>query len=257
MTQTIDKSLVTERFRKRMANYSQYANVQTEMARQLIGALSAQQGKIFPRTLEIGCGAGNLTRLIGETMEVESFFTNDLIAECKAVVEQVTDLKPDMSSQFIAGDIESDLSLPGNLNLIISNATFQWMSHLDSLLIRLKDILCDKGILAFSTFGPDNFLEIRELTGTTLIYLSAQSIENLLRRHFRILHQSESRTTLRFPSPLDVVQHIRHTGTNALKRERWKPSSLQKFLKSYRELWSVGEEVSLTYHPITFIAEKC
>jgi malonyl-CoA O-methyltransferase len=256
MPQVVDKRLVRDRFRRRLQSYSRHAQVQDAMARRLLGRLGELKGLRFPRLLEIGCGAGVLTRLILQTLDVDKFYVNDLVEECATVVEDATRSVGFDASEFIAGDIEGDIRLPSRLDLIVSNATFQWLEDLDSILSRLTGLLTTNGVLAFSVFGPRNLAEIRELTGAGLSYSSAIAIADLLRRDLRILHQWEDTTVLRFASPVAVLKHLRDTGVNALRQEHWRRSALDAFSSAYRERFRDGDSVSLTYHPMVFIAEK-
>jgi len=256
MPQLVDRDLVRQRFGRRLASYPRHASIQAGMARRLIDTLVGLRGRTFPRAFEIGCGAGSLTRLIAKGLDIRTFYANDLIDACEAILVKETEGAPFAAVQFIGGDIEGDVLLPSQLDLIVSNATFQWLDDLNTLLPYLASLLDDNGVLAFSTFGPGNLREIRELTRVTLAYLSAATIEGMLCRDFRVLHRWEDLTSLHFDSPLHVMKHLRHTGVNAVNRQSWQRSSLDRFVRAYREQWGAGETVPLTYHPMTFIAEK-
>ncbi len=256
MPQVVDKHLVRDRFRRRLQSYGRHADIQAAMASRLLDRLVELKGRRFPRVLEIGCGAGVLTRLIAQTLEVREFYANDLVEECGAVVERETQDAGFEASEFIGGDIEGDIPLPSRLDLILSNAAFQWLEDLDALLSRLAGLLNAGGVLAFSVFGPRNLAEIRELTGMGLAYPPASAVADLLQRDLRVLHQWDDTTVLRFPSPTAVLKHLREMGVNALRQERWQRSELEAFASAYHERFGDGRSVPLTYHPMIFIAEK-
>lgn len=67
------------------------------------------------------------------------------------------------------------------MNLIISNAMFQWFDNLEKSIDKIKFSLDKNGILAFSTFGLDNYKEITSLTGLTLKYKTKEEIEAILK----------------------------------------------------------------------------
>jgi malonyl-CoA O-methyltransferase len=257
MAQTVDKELVRSRFRKQLPCYGRHAVLQPRMARGLLEALISLKGRRFARVLEIGCGSGMLTRLVAEMLDVQAFFANDLVDDCRDVVAKALAGAPITTGEFIAGDIEGDLPIPAGLDLVISNATFQWLESLDMLLPRLAASLSGGGVLAFSTFGPQNLREIRDLTGVGLAYPPADAVEEWLRQNYRVLHRAEEVVSMQFATPLDVVAHVRQTGVNAVSRAAWRRSELDRFVASYRERWGSGDSVSLTYHPIVFVAEKC
>jgi len=257
MPQTVNKRLIETRFRRRLRDYGRHAKVQTDMAERLLADVVRLRGRRFARVLEIGCGAGTLTRLIVEALEIRDFYANDLVEECRSVVEKETRRAGLATCEFLGGDIEGDLHLPSRLDLIISNATFQWIADPGTLLPRLAERLGPGGVLAFSTFGPENLREIRDVTGTGLCYPSSPTIESLLPSGLRLLHRWERRTVLGFASPLEVLKHLRGLGANAVKQETWPRSALARFATVYRERWGVGEWVPLTYHPMIIVAEKC
>lgn len=254
MTQTLDKGLVRDRFRKRLASYDEHADVQSDLARRLVERLMELKGGRFPHALEIGCGSGTLTRLLVDGPHIDLLYANDMIEECR---ELVTVLGADPAAiRFLCGDIESEVEIPVGLDLAISNATFQWIRDLAGLIRRLVPAMNAGGTLAFATFGPENLREIRDLTGVGLDYPSAAELEDMLVHDFRILHRTEELTSLYFDTPRDVMRHLHKTGVNALRKESWNRSSLERFTDSYHGRWGAGEKVPLTYHPIIFIAEK-
>ena len=255
MRQTVDKQLVRDRFRRRLRSYDRHSEVQTATAHRLLDELVRLRGQRFARVLEIGCGSGTLTRLIARALDVREFHANDIVDDCRFPAEKATRGVLE-SYRFIGGDIEGELPLPSDLDAILSNAVFQWLEDLDALVPRMATVLGVNGVLAFSTFGPDNLREIRAITGTGLAYRSAADIARLLERDFRVLHRGEETRTLRFASPLDVLRHVRGMGANALTRSRWQRSAVERFVASYRERWTDGESVLLTYHPMIFVAEK-
>ncbi len=256
MPQTVNKSLIRNRFNKQLKHYDQHASVQIQTASRLVEALTGVRGKTFPEVLEIGCGTGTLTRVIAESLRIMTFKANDLIEPCEGFIVKAFNASDTQSVSFISGDFEDDLPLPCHLDLIISNATFQWFADLKTMLSRLSESLKPHGLLAFSTFGPDNLQEIRSLTGTGLSYPFADTIATWLASHYRLLYQWEDTISLPFPSPRAVLQHLRRTGVNAITPTHWQPSSLRRFEEAYRERWSTDNSVSLTYHPMIFIAEK-
>ncbi len=63
---------------------------------------------------------------------------------------------------FYCGDIER-LRLEESHDVIISNATFQWLNNVKRLIRNLFDYLSIDGILLFSIFGQETFQELHAL----------------------------------------------------------------------------------------------
>ncbi|MFS1515002.1 malonyl-ACP O-methyltransferase BioC [Bacillus sp. SCS-151] len=165
----IDKKLLKKRFSQRAETYDNYAIVQKKMAQKLMNKLSSFTYGDRLNILEIGCGTGYLTNLI---------YTNFPHAKITAV-----DLAPGMidiakkrlngkAVTFLCADIE-DIEMLEGYDIIISNATFQWLNNLPLMLTKLRKALNKGGVISFSTFGN---LTFRELHSS---YDSAKQVLNL------------------------------------------------------------------------------
>jgi malonyl-ACP O-methyltransferase BioC len=244
----LDKELIKKRFARSLKTYADNALVQKSTAERLLFELSTIGGEKFDRIFEIGCGSGIVTRQLVKMFEYKKLYLNDLVDECVKLSSKYPD------SEFIGGDIEAVESLPENLDLIISNATFQWLSHLPGILERLAGILNPDGILAFSTFGPQNAREVTELSGKSLNYLPAAKLKDTVEKHFEISCYHENIRKLHFESPMDVLRHLQKTGVTAVSQQRWNKSDLQNFISRYIEYNKTDSGVTLTYHPIIIVA---
>jgi malonyl-CoA O-methyltransferase len=256
MQPAIDKNLVRQRFRKCLDTYDAHATVQRRMAGKLVQDLIAHRGDSFSGVLEIGSGTGLLTRQLLERLSMRALWTNDLVSECRRHSETLAREFPSVSVNFVPGDIEDIAGLPSGLDLIVSNAAFQWIQDLPGLLERLSVLLAPAGLLAFSTFGPDNLTEVREATGATLPYHDIRTLRDMPPAGMRVLSVEDARTTLPFASPRDVLDHIRRTGSNALATKQWTRKSLAEFEINYPVSSQSGSGVTLTYHPIIVLAGK-
>lgn len=244
----LDKELIKKRFARSLKTYAEHALVQKATAERLLFELSTIAGDKFDRIFEIGCGSGIMTRQIMKIFEYEKFYLNDLVDECAKLCSGA------VNTEFLGGDIENLPVLPDELDLIISNATFQWLDHFPRVLDKFAEILKSSGILAFSTFGPRNACEITGLTGKTLNYLSAPELKNTVEKHFEIICCHENIRRIHFDHPMDVLRHLQKTGVTAVSRQIWTKSDLQNFIQRYIEDNKTESGVSLTYHPIIIIA---
>lgn len=255
MSPQINKQLVRKSFGKRLFSYANHAVVQASMADDLVWQLREAHPDAFGRVLEIGCGSGMLTAAFLKRFQVESYYANDLVEDCRHEVASILKQHPGSRFTFVGGDIEQVSALPEYVDVIISNATFQWLNNLPEFFPRLRQHLRPGGLLAFSTFGPENLREIRQLTGISLNYLSYQQLRALLDQHFDVVWSDESVVSLQFSSPLSVLRHMRLTGVNGVKKHQWTKSRLQQFEQQYWQVFGAQEQVPLTYHPILCIAQ--
>ncbi|WP_151827224.1 malonyl-ACP O-methyltransferase BioC [Acinetobacter oleivorans] len=246
---SLNKNLVAQRFAKAGQSYSEHAIVQKQICQNLAGLLKQFCPSTMSRVFEIGCGSGNLTRLITASFQIEELILNDLYADVQQHFNHQENLK------WLIGDIEN-LEFPQQLNMIVSGSALQWMQDLPLLLKRCNEALVDQGWLCFSTFGSQNLREIKELTGQGLSYWSVENWNSALTQAgFEILHLSESETQLYFDSPKAVLQHLKATGVTATAQHRWTKQTLQQFYQDY-DRFKYAEGSSLTYHPIYCIARR-
>ncbi|MCK5825170.1 MAG: malonyl-ACP O-methyltransferase BioC [Ichthyobacteriaceae bacterium] len=247
------KELIKNRFSKNYDTYNIEAKVQKIMAEKLVDYLIKFCGIEHSNILEIGCGTGFVSNQVAEKLKTTNVISNDITNNYADVIANCyTGVK---SFEFIDADAENLPDLKHKLNLVISGSTFQWFNNFQSTLSKYSNMLAEDGFLVFSIFGEKNFKEIKKVTGLGLKYKTMEEIENVLENDYEILFSSETIQTLRFPSSFEVLKHMKKTGVNALLSGD-KKFSFAKFEKEYSEYFKNKEGVSLTYHPMYFIAKR-
>jgi malonyl-CoA O-methyltransferase len=251
MNQLPDKHLVGSRFGRTLHSYRLHASVQRRMASRLVelAGRSGLPGHVG-RVLEVGAGSALLTEALLENRSVGSYFANDLVAGSREFVARALGERPVGEWRFLQGDIERLTPLPGNLSLVVSNATVQWLHDLEAFFGRMAALLEPGGMLAFSTFGPGNMREIALLEGVSLAYRTAGEVARLADAGFEMLAVEEEERRLEFASPEAVLRHIRETGVNGVAGHSWTRTRYRQFLDRYREAFPCGGGVGLTYHPV-------
>jgi len=239
----INPKIVKKQFEKNMEKYSQNAVVQARLAHNLVDTLCNYQTH-FDNVLELGSGTGLLTRIAHEKLWYRKYFANDLIEKSKNYLDEIL---PEYT--FIAGNAQK-IKPNCKMDLIISNAMFQWFKNIDAA--HFANMLNQCGILAFSTFSPDNFIEIRETAGLSLEYKTVDEIKNLLTSRFEILYIKEYWEILYFKTPLELLAHMKNTGVNSLSTQ-WTFKEVKSFCERYKERYS---RPHLTYAPIVVIAKR-
>ena len=246
----INKELVARRFAGSIDSYTANAVVQKETAHGLVAALKAGSGSRFDAIFEVGCGSGLLTSIIARGLQYRKLTVNDLVPDCRGSIAKIAD------GEFIEGDIETIAELPRPVDLVISNATFQWLANPEAAFARFAGIMPSGGILAFSTFGPENLRDIAAITGHSLFYRSITDIRKMLAADFEIKTLAEQSRSMVFNAPLEALEHLRKTGVTGVSSKIWTKSVLKNFINGYIERYSVTGGVVLTYHPILVIAIK-
>jgi len=245
----INESLIKIRFEKSAKTYLDNAVVQRKMAEKLISFLKNYGQNSFQRVLEIGVGTALFTKMLMENFSVQELYLNDIVNYFEH--EKLPD-----GRFFIHGNGENILIFPDNCDMIVSNASIQWFEEPVKFLNSVGSKIADNGILAFSTFGVENFKEIKAVTGKSLKYLSFAEIYENLSLSFEILGAEESFEILYFKTVRDVLKHIKFTGVNAISREVWGREKLNTFSKEYAKYFEIDGQLSLTYNPYYFICRK-
>lgn len=243
----INKDLVKFRFKKSVETYDSSAIIQKEMANLLIDKILSNCSKEFSKVFEFGVGTGFLSKNILNEIKFEEYYANDIIEESEFCIKNIIN-----SAKFLPGDIEK-IDIEEKFDLVLSNAVMQWISDVDELLLKIRKNLNDNGYFAFTTFGEQNFKEIKETTGVSLNYLKTETLKEKCDCEFEIVYFEENIQTLCFDTPLEVLKHIKYSGTNGIKAQNWTTKKLKDFDEFYRKSFSVGEKVMLTYNPIYVI----
>lgn len=230
----MNKDLIQTRFSKSLSSYNENAKIQKKMAEKLITLLNKTH---YKKVLEIGCGTGFLTELLNKSIEFENYTAIDIVPDCENYINSINS-----KINFIQADIEKFLL--EKYDLIIANASLQWVNDFQNMIETLKNSLSNDGELVFSTFGKENFKEISYITGTTLDYYSIKELEEFFpeSKIFSEIH------IMAFETPQEVLKHLQLTGVNALERKAWTKKDLVKFANEYRVLCAIRP--TLTYNPI-------
>lgn len=253
MNEVIDKAGVECRFRRSVDTYEDNAVVQKLIVGKLCRIFQENTGTVFGKVLEIGCGTGLLTSAIQRFIGGNEFFINDLVDEMCRKTANRCDIP---ATHCLSGDIEA-FQLTDKYGLIISSSTFQWLARPAVTFKKLSDHLLPGGYLVFSTFGTDNLKEIREITGRGLEYHPVKEMRALLSPYFEILHTEEEFHTLDFPTPVEVLRHIKYTGVSVpdVPQIRTK-GQMTRFAENYMERFGKEGHCTLTYHPTYWICRK-
>ncbi len=245
------KGAIRDKFSRAAATYDDYAATQQESARRLAERLPPTgPGKI----LELGCGTGNLTRLLAARYPGARITALDFSAP---MLRQARAKVPEARATFLCRDAELYLeSCPESYDLIVANATLQWFDDLDRTLGRIAACLAPGGLFAASIFGPASLAELRR--GLRLVnpdreirlpvddFPTPAKLENLIRRHLTAVASEEWHHRRTYHDLPHLFRHLRRTGTTGPDRRR---PLLDRPRFATLDRWFAGElgEYRLTY----------
>src|SRR5574344_911406 len=242
-----DCKYIKKQFEKSMGKYDKNAVVQKVMAEKIVAEILKVSDN-FENIVELGSGTGLLSCQISKSIKFKNYYANDLVEKSKNYVQKFI---PKVN--FLYGNALK-INPPKKADLIISNAMFQWFENLNKAIEIIKLSMNKNSILAFSTFAPDNFKEITDITGLSLSYKNVDEIKKIIENNgFKILYCENFTKKLNFKTPLELLAHMKNTGVNSLSEKTWTVKKVKEFCDKYSQKYPQPE---LTYSPIIIIAEK-
>lgn len=247
----VDTKLVCRRFASAVTTYDRHAGAQHRICLHLLEMLRQACPMHFHRVLELGCGSGGFTRLLLAEGQVLEWTLNDL---CEEWLPDIRSLMSGQTWLWQPGDAEH-LDFQGEYDLVVSANALQWMQDLPHFLSRIRKKMTPGGILLFNLFTPNNLPEVRLLTKQGLEYPSIDELRTMLLRDFSLLRLYTEDIVLTFPTPTDVLRHLKYTGVTATASVPWTKGRQLQFCKDYSALFSDEAGcVKLTYSPVYVLA---
>jgi len=241
----MNKKLIKERFSRKLEYYNDNAKIQRQMAEKLIGMVNSS---LNDSVLELGCGTGLLTELAIQKLNYKNYTAIDIVQDCEKFIKKINN-----DICFVSSDIEEYIKTTDEkYDLILSNASLQWIENLPEFIETLIKRLKPNGKIIFSTFGRENFREIFFVQGKTLSYFSKNELLEKLSQYSPMIE--EEIRVMAFKTPKDVLKHIQNTGVNAISEEVWTKKDLKIFENEYNSFCS--NHPTLTYNPI-YVVLKC
>jgi malonyl-CoA O-methyltransferase len=238
-----------------MHTYDAAAKVQNRLADRLLHSLDSVPDAAFNSVLEIGCCTGTLTKKICAAKPVKTIHCNDLVPDFEELLQK--SFAADKTTELIPcfGDIET-LALPEGLNLVISGATFQWLSNLPVFIKRLGTELNPDSWLAFSIFTHGTLKEFSAVTNVELEYIKKEKLEAMFKTDFELVRYESFQDSLFFPTVRAILSHIRDTGVGGVSEYKWSKNSLQSFEKEYEKQFSTTNGVPVSYSSSCYLFKR-
>lgn len=159
-----DKRIVRRSFDRAAGTYDGSAVLQQEVGERMLSRLDYV--KIEPsRILDAGSGTGRGARDLQKRYPDAGLLELDLsLAMLKKARPELPWWKKPFSrgSLQVCGDIERLPLGSSSMDMVWSNLALQWCNDLDRAFSEMGRVLKPKGLLMFSTFGPDTLKELRQ-----------------------------------------------------------------------------------------------
>ncbi|MBO6273766.1 malonyl-ACP O-methyltransferase BioC [bacterium] len=237
------KELIKKRFSKSLYTYDENALAQKEMSKKLVSMVKHKEPI---SVLEIGCGTGFVTKEVFNNYEISKYDAVDLVQGCEKFLSDISS-----KINFYCADIEN-YTPQQKYDLIISNASMQWLDNLQKYIDNTMKYLKPNGIFAFTIFGDGNYKEMEQFIPKPLTYYSIDKIKDICKK-YNIEKITQETIKIEFKTPRDILHHIQNTGVNALNETRWTKSDLTNFENNYPK---ENNTYQLTYNPIYVLIQN-
>lgn len=149
------------RFGASAGGYDRHAGVQREVASRLAARIARLDLPVRPRILEIGCGTGLLTRMLGEHFPEADWTITDVSPAMLEQARRRLRLGGVARYQVMDGENPGLEGGPGGFDLICSSMALQWFDDPAQGLARLAALLAPAGHLAVALPVAGTFAEWR------------------------------------------------------------------------------------------------
>ena len=154
----LDRRQLRRAFERASASYDRAAVLQTEVRQRLLSRL--EYVKLEPKLIvDAGCGTAHAAR------ELKRRFPRATVIALDIATGMLREAAHQQSwrrrFERVCADAER-MPLPdASVDLIFSNLMLQWCDVPDAALREFQRVLKPRGLLTFSTFGPDTLMELR------------------------------------------------------------------------------------------------
>ncbi|NHN30804.1 malonyl-ACP O-methyltransferase BioC [Paenibacillus agricola] len=273
------KAICSQFNRSAAGSYDIHAHVQRMMADRLVQSLIGWKREDKAdglNMLEIGCGTGVLTEILLNEYPYASITALDMAsAMIKAAEQHVLSSTANHVGysksrparlHFLLADVEmwAADAPTASLDLIVSNACFQWLSYPRQTLGHLRRMIRAGGLLVFTTFGPDTFYELHKAFNEVyrangmepqrhgLSFQSMDQWKNLLKEAgFSNIQYERSTQMEKYASARDFLHSVKAMGASNSEAATIRGLSTRRLFasmyKEYEDRFSTQGGVAATY----------
>jgi malonyl-CoA O-methyltransferase len=262
---SVDSSQVRRNFSRQASAYDGHAQVQQRAAERLLQILLAE-GPLNGRALEIGTGTGYLGAALSDLAPALQLAVSDL---AHGMTRQAACRLP--SALAFDADAQALPLRDGSVELVLSSSVYQWVNDLALAFGEAKRVLKEGGRFAFTLFGEQTLLELRDAHRRAAAELGRSSHA----QEFPAVAEIQQRLTaagfgiLRLQTDLEVEFHAEvrdllrelkaiGAGNAAVGRPTGLASRhlMERMMILYRQYYGRRRGIPATWQVISVVAQK-
>ncbi|MDO8748531.1 MAG: methyltransferase domain-containing protein [Candidatus Omnitrophota bacterium] len=248
----ISTQKIRDNFSRSAIHYEKYADIQAKLAQELLEEVIGA-GYTANEVLDIGCGTGwllgELKRFLPQSRLWGLDISLAMARKTKAKIEEV--LTADAA--FLPFKDKA-------LDLVLSNAVYQWVPDLEAAFKEARRILKSGGCFMFNCFGAKTLRELRQCFGIEETFLPRADFirEALERAGFSCPEFKVRECNRHFDNLADILSWLKYIGVNRINQHQGflTPSRLAKADHFYRSNFRGNGQVYATFEVISVKAIK-
>ena len=259
----LNKQSIAKSFSRSAATYDQAAQLQHEVAAQLLNLLSPYP--IQPNLLiDLGSGTGRNTQQLQEKFPHTHCVALDIAQGMLSYAQQQYAIP---NTLWLCADAEHLPLRDTCCDLIFSSLMLQWSSNLSQNFAELRRVLAANGLIALSSFGPLSLSEWRNcwldlgLNSPVHSFASKDDLIQALQENgFDILVFTSRIYTRKYAQAIDLPIELKKIGAsnaqNNVDKGLASRTRLQQVLQRYGQLRNGDGLISASYEIFYIVARK-
>ena len=248
----ISTQKIKDNFSRSAMHYEKYADIQAKLAQELLEEVIGA-GYKANEVLDIGCGTGWLLGELKRFLPQSRLWGLDISLEmARKTMAKIEDV--------LAADAAFLPFKDNALDLVLSNAVYQWVPDLEAAFKEAHRILKFGGCFMFNCFGAKTLRELRQCFGIEETFLpQADFIREALERSGFSCPEFKVRDCSRhFDNLADILSWLKYIGVNRINQHQGllTPAQLAKADHFYRSNFRSNGQVYASFEVISVKVKK-
>ncbi len=248
----ISTQKIRDNFSRSAGHYEKYADIQANLAQELLEEVVGA-GYKTDAVLDIGCGTGwllgQLKRFLPQSRLCGLDISLEMARQARAKIGRV-----------LAADAAFLPFKDKALDLVLSNAVYQWVPDLEAAFKEAYRVLKPGGCFMFNCFGAKTLRELRQCFEIEKTFLPQADLirEALERSGFSCSELKVRDCSRNFDHLTDILSWLKYIGVNRLNQHHGllTPARLAKADHFYRSNFRGNGQVYATFEVISVQAVK-